>query len=114
MPEGHVIHRLADEIAARFGRRVVAVSSPQSRFEASAARLVLLLTQHAEGLGEGLQATRGVVDDAAGLLRASGVEMGAVAEVFTSAVDRYRDVSAASLAALTGIATVILLVTMPL
>ena len=39
MPEGHVIHRLADEIEARFNRRVVAVSSPQGRFEASAALL---------------------------------------------------------------------------
>ena len=39
MPEGHVLHRLADEIDQRFARRVVAVSSPQGRFETSAALL---------------------------------------------------------------------------
>ncbi len=71
--------------------------------EASAARLVELLAQHARGLEEGLSSTRAIVDEAAGVLRASGVEMGAVAEVFTAAVDRYRDASAASLAALGGL-----------
>lgn len=39
MPEGHVLHRLADEIDERFARRAVAVSSPQGRFAASAALL---------------------------------------------------------------------------
>jgi endonuclease-8 len=39
MPEGHVIHRLADEIEARFARRGVAVSSPQGRFASGAAQL---------------------------------------------------------------------------
>ncbi|AKF04250.1 hypothetical protein [Sandaracinus amylolyticus] len=71
--------------------------------DASAARLVALLEQHAEGLAQGLAATRSLVDDTAGLLRASGVEMGAVAEVFTSAVDRYREASAACLSALAGL-----------
>ena len=71
--------------------------------DASATRLVTLLGEHANGLDRGLDSTRALVDDAAGLLRASGVEMGAVAEVFTTAVDRYRDASAASLQALVGI-----------
>lgn len=39
MPEGHTIHRLATEIDQRFGRRPVAVSSPQGRFTAGAALL---------------------------------------------------------------------------
>lgn len=33
MPEGHVIHRLAREFTDTFGGRVVAVSSPQGRFD---------------------------------------------------------------------------------
>lgn len=36
MPEGHVIHRLADEFTSTFGGRRVSVSSPQGRFDASA------------------------------------------------------------------------------
>lgn len=39
MPEGHTIHRLAAEIDRRFGRRPVAVSSPQGRFVDGAALL---------------------------------------------------------------------------
>lgn len=39
MPEGHTLHRLADEIDRRFGRRPVAVSSPQGRFVEGAALL---------------------------------------------------------------------------
>jgi endonuclease-8 len=54
MPEGHVIHRLADEIEARFARRVVAVSSPQGRFEASAARLDGRKLLGAEAVGKHL------------------------------------------------------------
>lgn len=39
MPEGHMIHRLARQLWAAFGGRAVAVSSPQGRFAAGAARL---------------------------------------------------------------------------
>ena len=35
MPEGHVIHRLADALTGTFGGRPVAVSSPQGRFDAA-------------------------------------------------------------------------------
>ena len=35
MPEGHVIHRLADALTDAFGGRPVNVSSPQGRFDAS-------------------------------------------------------------------------------
>ena len=37
MPEGHTLHRLAGELAATFGGRVVEASSPQGRFAGSAA-----------------------------------------------------------------------------
>jgi endonuclease-8 len=37
MPEGHTLHRLADELTATFGGRVVEASSPQGRFAGSAA-----------------------------------------------------------------------------
>lgn len=39
MPEGHVIHRLADELTAAFAGRPVSVSSPQGRFADASARL---------------------------------------------------------------------------
>jgi formamidopyrimidine-DNA glycosylase len=39
MPEGHVIHRLADEVNAAFAGRTVRVTSPQGRF-AGAAKLL--------------------------------------------------------------------------
>lgn len=54
MPEGHVLHRLADEIEERFARRVVAVSSPQGRFEASAALLDGRRLLGAEAVGKHL------------------------------------------------------------
>lgn len=37
MPEGHTLHRLADEITATFGGRVVRAGSPQGRFADAAA-----------------------------------------------------------------------------
>ncbi|MFV0429917.1 MAG: DNA-formamidopyrimidine glycosylase family protein, partial [Arachnia sp.] len=39
MPEGHVIHRLADEFNRAFAGGTVAVESPQGRFAAEASRL---------------------------------------------------------------------------
>ena len=36
MPEGHTLHRLADEITATFGGRLVRAGSPQGRFAESA------------------------------------------------------------------------------
>ncbi|MFJ7997612.1 Fpg/Nei family DNA glycosylase [Streptomyces sp. NPDC096310] len=39
MPEGHTIHRLAEDHLARFGGRPVRVSSPQGKFSDSAALL---------------------------------------------------------------------------
>ena len=51
MPEGHTLHRLAGEVAAAFGGRRVAVSSPQGRFAESAALVdgAVLVTAEAAG-----------------------------------------------------------------
>ncbi|MFF7328751.1 DNA-formamidopyrimidine glycosylase family protein [Streptomyces sp. NPDC008150] len=51
MPEGHTIHRLAQDCAARFGGAPVRVGSPQGRFADSAALLdgALLRTADAHG-----------------------------------------------------------------
>lgn len=54
MPEGHVVHRLADEMNERFARRVVSVSSPQGRFSESAAVLDGLRLRRAEAVGKHL------------------------------------------------------------
>jgi hypothetical protein len=60
---------------------------------ASTSALAERLTEHARGLGESLGATAAMVRDASDLLRAGSAEMGAVAEMFTHAVDRYREAS---------------------
>ncbi|MCW2810669.1 MAG: putative glycosylase [Friedmanniella sp.] len=51
MPEGHTLHRLADDLTDAFGGRVVSVTSPQGRFAESAALLdqSLLLEATAHG-----------------------------------------------------------------
>lgn len=54
MPEGHTLHRLADEIAATFAGRVVRVGSPQGRFADSAALLDGQVLVGAEAWGKHL------------------------------------------------------------
>jgi DNA-formamidopyrimidine glycosylase len=54
MPEGHTLHRLARDIAAAFGGRRVAVSSPQGRFADSAALVDGAVVQGAEAAGKHL------------------------------------------------------------
>lgn len=54
MPEGHTLHRLADELAATFGGRVVRVGSPQGRFADSAALVDGQLLAGAEAWGKHL------------------------------------------------------------
>jgi len=51
------------------------------------------LSHHARGLDESLRATATTVREASDLLRSGGAEMVAVAEMFTGAVDRYREAS---------------------
>lgn len=54
MPEGHVIHRLADELAVAFAGRVVHVTSPQGRFAAAAELLDGTSVRTAEAYGKHL------------------------------------------------------------
>ncbi|AQP46535.1 hypothetical protein BW730_02240 [Tessaracoccus aquimaris] len=52
MPEGHVIHRLADAVTDTFADRSVAVSSPQGRFDVSS--LVGVPIERGEAVGKHL------------------------------------------------------------
>ena len=54
MPEGHVIHRLAEELDHAFAGRTVAVSSPQGRFAASATLLDGTTLRTAQAYGKHL------------------------------------------------------------
>ncbi|WP_028642530.1 Fpg/Nei family DNA glycosylase [Nocardioides sp. URHA0020] len=54
MPEGHTLHRLADELTATFGGRVVGASSPQGRFAGSAAQVDGQVLVGAEAWGKHL------------------------------------------------------------
>ncbi|MGZ4456013.1 MAG: Fpg/Nei family DNA glycosylase [Nocardioides sp.] len=54
MPEGHTLHRLAGDLSAAFGGRVVRVGSPQGRFADSAALLDGLVLEGAEAWGKHL------------------------------------------------------------
>jgi endonuclease-8 len=54
MPEGHTLHRLADELAATFAGRAVRVGSPQGRFADSAALLDGQVLVGAEAWGKHL------------------------------------------------------------
>lgn len=54
MPEGHTLHRLADELTATFGGRVVEASSPQGRFAGSAAQVDGQVLVAAEAWGKHL------------------------------------------------------------
>lgn len=54
MPEGHVIHRLANIVNAEFRSSEVSVSSPQGRFAAEAALLDGTRIDHAEARGKHL------------------------------------------------------------
>lgn len=54
MPEGHVIHRLADELAVAFAGRDVRVTSPQGRFAAAAELLDGTTLRTADAYGKHL------------------------------------------------------------
>jgi endonuclease VIII len=54
MPEGHTLHRLADDLSDAFGGRVVRVSSPQGRFAADAAQVDGSVLASAESAGKHL------------------------------------------------------------
>ncbi|MCW2830389.1 MAG: glycosylase [Aeromicrobium sp.] len=52
MPEGHTLHRLANELNLTFAGRPVRSSSPQGRFAREAARLDGRVLDHAEAYGK--------------------------------------------------------------
>ncbi|KQV75977.1 DNA glycosylase [Aeromicrobium sp. Root344] len=52
MPEGHTLHRLADELRTAFTGRAVTSSSPQGRFAAEAARIDGRVLDGAEAWGK--------------------------------------------------------------
>ena len=54
MPEGHVIHRLADELVVAFAGRIVRVTSPQGRFAAAAELLDGVTLRATEAYGKHL------------------------------------------------------------
>jgi endonuclease-8 len=54
MPEGHTLHRLADELTATFAGRPVRVSSPQGRFAESAALIDGQVLEGAQAWGKHL------------------------------------------------------------
>lgn len=54
MPEGHVTHRIADDVTERFGGRVVRVASPQGRFAEAAALLDGTVLERGEAAGKHL------------------------------------------------------------
>lgn len=54
MPEGHTLHRLADELTATFAGRVVRAGSPQGRFADSAALVDGQVLEGAEAWGKQL------------------------------------------------------------
>ncbi len=54
MPEGHVIHRLADTLTAAFGEQITGSTSPQGRFAEQAARITGRVLQSGEAYGKHL------------------------------------------------------------
>ena len=54
MPEGHVIHRLAGELALAFSGRIVGVTSPQGRFASAASLLDGTVLRTAQAYGKHL------------------------------------------------------------
>ena len=54
MPEGHTLHRLADELTVTFAGRAVRVGSPQGRFADAAALLDGQVLEGAEAWGKNL------------------------------------------------------------
>jgi hypothetical protein len=91
----------ASRLAEAVERTVTALAERQGAYEAKlvaergevAAALSERLADHARGLDETLRATATTVSEASALLRSGGAEMVSVAEMFTAAVDRYREAS---------------------
>ncbi len=101
------IDRMADALeqrASEHNDRAVELEAKLDRERVqSAVLLVEKLSVHAASFGQGLDATASLVRDAAESVRSGGTELTAVAEMFTGAVDRYRDANERWLDSLTTI-----------
>jgi hypothetical protein len=84
---------MSSAIASRSAEQATRIADLDERLgrerDATAVLLSEKLAAHAQGVGESLHATASLVRDAVGLVHAGGTEMTLVAEMFTSAVDRY-------------------------
>lgn len=79
-------------LAGEQSERLVQLEKQLEQAQASHAEgLSQQLGAQAERLGQGLETTTSLVQQAAELLKASSVEMGAVAEMFASSVERQRE-----------------------
>jgi hypothetical protein len=79
-------------LAAEQAERLVQLEQKlESAQAAQAGALSAELSAHAERLSQGLGGTHGLVHEAAELLKASSVELGAVAELFAKSVERQRE-----------------------
>jgi len=86
------IMQLGEAHAARFVQLEATLQGSQTQH---ASALAGDLTGHAERLSKGLEATTNLVQEAATVLRASSVEMGAVAGLFHQSVERQREAAQA-------------------
>ncbi len=84
--------QLNEEHATRFVQLETMLQGTQAQHTQS---LAGELTSHAERLSQGLEATTALVQEAATVLRASSVEMGAVAGLFHQSVERQREAAQA-------------------
>lgn len=91
--KGHesTVQALRESLTAQAERLQATEAGLQQIHETAAERLAEQLSGHARQLGDGLGASDKLIQDAAETLKASSVEMGAVAEMFAAAVDRQRD-----------------------
>ncbi|MFT3921649.1 MAG: hypothetical protein QM778_03855 [Myxococcales bacterium] len=86
------VMQLGEDHASRFVQLETLLQGTQTQHANS---LAGELTGHAEKLSKGLEATTALVQEAATVLRASSVEMGAVAGLFHQSVERQREAAQA-------------------
>ena len=98
------LHSVTDAVAESVRTQAEQLAVFETQLAEARARsgeaLAERLTAHADGLAGKLDATTTVVGEASDLLRAGGAELSAVAEMFTEAVDSYRESNERWLAAL--------------
>jgi hypothetical protein len=95
---------LAEKLAGVTEQQAARFTELEGRLEASQAELAQKLASElvgqAQRMGEGLAGTTALVGEAASVLKASSIEMGAVAELFAKSVERQREAAQAWLESL--------------